>query len=63
MELLIRIKKLYNKKKLFIQIFIRFLCFEFLNIRRRFNITNIIPHSPSDSSLDPKPYSVEFASQ
>ena len=34
----------------------------FLNIRRWFNITNIIPHNPDDSSLEPKRYSVDFAS-
>ena len=28
-----------------------------------FNISNIIPHSPDDGSLEPKPCSVDFASQ
>ena len=28
-----------------------------------FNITNIIPHSPDDVSLEPKRYSVDLASQ
>ena len=39
-----------------------FLYFALLNIRW-FNITNIIPHIPDDGSLEPKRYSVDFASQ
>ena len=37
---------------------------EFHDINRqvRFNITNIIPHNPDDGSLEPKRYSVDFAS-
>ena len=35
----------------------------FLNIHRWFNITNLIPYSPDDGSLEPKRYSVDFASQ
>ena len=35
----------------------------FLHIHRWFNITNIIPHSPDDGSLEPKRYSVDFALQ
>ena len=35
----------------------------FLHIHRWFNITNIIPHSPDDGSLEPKRYSVDFTSQ
>ena len=46
-----------------IQIFPRFLYFAFLNIHRWFNITNIIPLSPDDGSLEPKRYSIDFASQ
>ena len=46
-----------------VQIFPRFLYFALLNIHRRFNITNITPHSPDDGSLEPKRYSVDFASQ
>ena len=42
--------------------FLRFLHFVFLNVHRWFNITNIIPHSPDDGSLEPKRYSVDFAS-
>ena len=44
-------------------IFPRFLYFALLNIHRWFNITNIIPHSPDDGSLEPKRYSVDFVSQ
>ena len=40
-----------------------FLYFEFLNIHRWFNITNITPHSPDDGSFEPKRCSVDFASQ
>ena len=43
------------------QIFPRFLYF--LNIHHRFNITNIIPPSSDDGSLEPKRYSVDFVSQ
>ena len=32
-------------------------------MHRWFNITNIIPHSLEDGSLEPKRYSVDFASQ
>ena len=49
--------------KFVIQIFTRFLYFVLLNIHRWFNITNIIPPSPADGSLEPKRYSVDFASQ
>ena len=45
------------------QIFPRFLYFALLNIHHWFNITNIIPHRPDDKSLEPKHYSVNFASQ
>ena len=45
------------------QIFPRFLDFAFLNIHRWFNITNTIPHSPEDGSLEPKRYNVDFVSQ
>ena len=37
--------------------------FVFLNLHHGFNITNIAPHSPDDGSLEPKRYSVDFASQ
>ena len=40
-----------------------FLYFVFLNIYRWFNITNIIPHSPDEGSLESKRYSVDLASQ
>ena len=40
-----------------------FYILRFLYIHRWFNITNIIPHSPDDGSLEPKCYSVDFASQ
>ena len=46
-----------------IQIFPRFIYFVLLNIHCQFNITNIIPHSPGDGSLELKRYSVNFASQ
>ena len=39
------------------------LYFVFLNIHRWFNISNIIPHSSDDGSLEPKRSSVDFASQ
>ena len=45
------------------KIFPRFLHFVFLNIYCRFNITNTVPHSPDDGSLELKYYSVDFASQ
>ena len=35
----------------------------YLNIDRWLNITNIIPHSPDDGSLEPKRYSVAFVAQ
>ena len=35
----------------------------YVDIHRWFNITNITPHSPDDGSLEPKHYSVDFASQ
>ena len=35
----------------------------FLHTHRWFNMTNIIPHNPDDGSLEPKRYSVNFASQ
>ena len=34
-----------------------------LDIHRWFNVTNIIPHSPDDGQLEPKRYSVDFASR
>ena len=34
-----------------------------LHTHRWFNITNIILHSPDDGSLEPKRYTVDFASQ
>ena len=34
-----------------------------LHIHCWFNIINIIPYSPDDGSLEPKRYSVDFASQ
>ena len=34
--------------------------FVFLNIHRWFNITNIIPPSPGDGSLEPKRYSIDL---
>ena len=37
--------------------------FDDMVIHHWFNITNIIPHSPDDGSLEPKRYSVDFASQ
>ena len=40
-----------------------YMYFALLNIHRWFNITNIIPRSPDDGSLEPKCYSVNFASQ
>ena len=40
-----------------------FLYFALLNLHRWFNITNIIPHSTDDGSLEQKHYSVDFASQ
>ena len=43
--------------------FPRFLYLALLIIYRWFNITNILPHSPDDGSLEPKRYSVDFASQ
>ena len=49
---------------LVIQIFPSFFyILHFLHIHPWFNITSIIPHSPDDSSLEPKRYSVNFASQ
>ena len=39
----------------------RFLYFEFLNINRWLNITNITPHGPDDGSVEPKRYSVGFS--
>ena len=45
------------------QIFPGFLYFVLLNIHCWFNNTNIIPNSPDDGSLEPKRYSVDFASQ
>ena len=40
-----------------------FYILHFLHIHHWFNITNIIPHSPDDGSLESKCYSVDFASQ
>ena len=40
-----------------------FLYFVLLNIHHWFNISNIISHSPDGGSLEPKRYSVDFASQ
>ena len=40
-----------------------FYIFHFLHIHRWFNITNIIPNSPDDGSLELKRYCVDFASQ
>ena len=40
-----------------------FYILHFLHIHRWFNITNIIPHSPDDGSLEPKYYSVDFTSR
>ena len=37
--------------------------FERLNIHCWFNISNIIPNSPDDGTLEPKRQSVDFASQ
>ena len=34
----------------------------FLNIHRWYNITNIVPNSPDDGSLELKRYNVDFAS-
>ena len=42
---------------------IGFYILHFLHIHRWFNITDIIPHSPDDGSLEPKRYSVDFVSQ
>ena len=40
-----------------------FLFNDFLNVHHWFNITNIIPSSLDDSSLEPKRYSADFISQ
>ena len=57
------IHELNGQLFLVIQIFPKFMYFALLNIRRRFNIINIIPHCPDDGSLVPKRYNVDFASQ
>ena len=40
-----------------------FYILHFLLIHRWINITNIIPHSPDDVSLELRRYSVDFVSQ
>ena len=55
--------EIYREAKSTLYRFPRFLYFAFLNMRRWFNITNIIPHRPDDGSLEPKRYSVDFASR
>ena len=40
-----------------------FYILHFLQIHSWFNITNIIPHSPDDGSLESKRYRVDFASE
>ena len=45
-----------------IEVFSMFL-YNFLNIHRWFNITDIIPPSSDDGSFEPKCYSADFVSQ
>ena len=45
-----------------IQISLGIYILHFLHTHRWFNITNIIPRSPDDGSLEPKRYNVDFTS-
>ena len=56
----------YHKRPTFFLLFtfsLRFYILHILPIHRWFKITNIIPHSPDDGSLEPKRYRVNYASQ
>ena len=45
------------------QLFFVIQILDVLHIHRWFNIPNIVPHLPDDGLLEPKRYSVDFASQ